>query len=313
MLTVGCSFKGLDEVKSYFWQAVLKKWIDNNHVDCTRSGCTLLGNNRNVTCQGQVYLKDWIKAGIMNAADMMTPEDVASYTSHAAVIFIWGVSLTHSVLASFLSRKFLLHIPCRLHFYVGSFSYTSHADFVFMWGVSLTHRVLASFLSGEFLLNIPCWLLFFFSFFNIFIWVFFLTHPMLGLFFIGEVSLTHPVLASFFIWEVSLVHPVLAFFFFFFFFWGVSLTHPMLDLLFCVEFHLHIPCWLFFSFFFFLFFFFFFSLSVFSSGEFLLHIPCWIYFSVGSFPYTSIADFVFMWGVSLTHPVLPSFLSGEFV
>ena len=195
MLTVGCSFKGLDEVKSYFWQAVLKKWIDNNHVDCTRSGCTLLGNNRNVTCQGQVYLKDWIKAGIMNAADMMTPEDVASYTSHAAVIFIWGVSLTHSVLASFLSRKFLLHIPCRLHFYVGSFSYTSHADFVFMWGVSLTHRVLASFLSGEFLLNIPCWLLFFFSFFNIFIWGFFLTHPMLGLFFIGEVSLTHPVLA----------------------------------------------------------------------------------------------------------------------
>ena len=308
MLTVGCSFKGLDEVKSYFWQAVLKKWIDNNHVDCTRSGCTLLGNNRNVTCQGQVYLKDWIKAGIMNAADMMTPEDVASYTSHAAVIFIWGVSLTHSVLASFLSRKFLLHIPCRLHFYVGSFSYTSHADFVFMWGVSLTHRVLASFLSGEFLLNISCWLLFFFSFFNIFIWGFFLTHPMLGLFFIGEVSLTHPVLASFFTWEASLVHPVLAFFFSFLFLGsfsytshvgftflcGVSLTHCVLA-------------------FFFFFFFFFLSLSVFSSGEFLLHIPCWIYFSVGSFPYTSIADFVFMWGVSLTHPVLPSFLSGEFV
>ena len=72
MLTVGCSFKGLDEVKSYVWQAVLKKWVDNNRVDCTRSGCTLLGNNRKVTCQGQVCFKDWIKAGIMNAADMMT-------------------------------------------------------------------------------------------------------------------------------------------------------------------------------------------------------------------------------------------------
>ena len=69
MLTVGCSFKGLDEVKSYVWQAVLKKWVDNNRVDCTRSGCTLLGNNRKVTCQGQVCFKDWIKAGIMNAAD----------------------------------------------------------------------------------------------------------------------------------------------------------------------------------------------------------------------------------------------------
>ena len=72
MLTVGCSFKGLDEVKSVVWQAVLKKWVDNNRVDCTRSGCTLLGNNRKVTCQGQVYFKDWIKTGIMNAADMMT-------------------------------------------------------------------------------------------------------------------------------------------------------------------------------------------------------------------------------------------------
>ena len=302
MLIVGCSFKGLDEVKSYFWQAVLKKWIDNNHVDCTRSGCTLLGNNRNVTCQGQVYLKDWIKAGIMNAADMMTPEDVASYTSHAAVIFICGVSLTHSVLASFLSRKFLLHIPCRLHFYVGSFSYTSRADFVFMWGVSLTHRVLASFLSGEFLLNIPCWLLFFFSFFNIFIWGFFLTHPMLGLFFIGEVSLTDPVLASFFIWEVSLVHPVLAFFFFFF--WGVSLTHPMLDLLFCVEFHLHIPCWLFFFLFFFSFFFSFFFLCFFSLFPF---------FHLGSFSYTFHVGFTFLWGVSRTHPLLTSYLCGEFL
>ena len=79
MFTVGCSFKGLDEMKSYFWQAVLKKWIDNNRVDCTSSGCTLLWNNRNVTCQGKVYFKDWITAGIMNVADMMTPEGIASY------------------------------------------------------------------------------------------------------------------------------------------------------------------------------------------------------------------------------------------
>ena len=71
--------------------------------------------------------------------------------------FIWGVSLTHPVLASFLSGEFVLHIPCWLHFYVGSFSCTSHADFVFMWGMSLTHPVLPSFLYREFLLHIACW------------------------------------------------------------------------------------------------------------------------------------------------------------
>ena len=117
------------------------------------------------------------------------------YTSHAGFIFLWGVSLTHPVLdfffflflsrekhpvlASFVFGEFLLHIPCWLHFYLGSFSYTSHAGFIFMLWVSLTHPELASFpfLCGEFLLHIPCWLLFSFL-----VW---------------EVSLTYPVLASF--------------------------------------------------------------------------------------------------------------------
>ncbi len=80
----------------------------------------------------------------------------------------------------------------------------------------------------------------------------------------------------------------------------------MLDLLFCGEFLLYIPCWLLFFLFLFLSFFF-------LSGQFLLHIPYWIYFSVGSLSYTAIADFVFMWGISLAYPDLPSFLSGEFL
>ena len=78
----------------------------------------------------------------------------------------------------------------------------------------------------------------------------------------------------------------------------------------CGEFLLHIPCCLHFY------------------GEFLLHIPCWLHFYVGSFSYTSLAGFVFilgvslthpelvyffMAGVSLTHPVLTSLLSGEFL
>ena len=106
-----------------------------------------------------------------------------SYTSHADFLFLWGVSLTHPVLPSFLCREFILHILCCLDFYAGSFSYTSHAafkkkngrgvslthpmlfflfyqgsfsGFIFIWGVSLTHPVLASFLAGEFLSHIPC-------------------------------------------------------------------------------------------------------------------------------------------------------------
>ena len=70
--------------------------------------------------------------------------------------FIWGVSLTHPVMASF---------------YVGSFSHTSHAGF-FMWGVTLTPLVLTS-LCGRFFLH--------------------MFHA--GLFMLG-VYLTHPVLAA---------------------------------------------------------------------------------------------------------------------
>ncbi len=54
-----------------------------------------------------------------------------SYTSHACFIFLWGVSLTHPMLASVLR-------------WVGmGFSYTSHTGFIFICGVSLTHPMLA--------------------------------------------------------------------------------------------------------------------------------------------------------------------------
>ena len=94
------------------------------------------------------------------------------------VFLIWGVSLTHPALTSFLCGGFVLHIPCCLDFYAGSFSDTSRAGFfVFIWGFCVAHPVLVSFS-------------------------------------IGGVSLTHPGLASFFFffffWGVSLQHPVLA-------------------------------------------------------------------------------------------------------
>ena len=209
-----------------------------------------------------------------------------SYTSRAGFICIWGVSLKHPMLASFLSGEFLLHIPSSFHFFLGNFSYTSHAGFIFIWGVSLAHPMLVSFLSGEFfgsevcnlpsyalslsgefLLHIPCWL-------YLYLWSFsYISHA--GFIFICGVSLTHPMLVSFLSGEFLLHIPC-----WFHFYLGVSLTHPVL--------------------------------ALFDSGEFLLHIPCWLHFYLGSFSYTSHAGFTFIWGVSLTHPMLVSFLCGEF-
>ncbi len=105
----------------------------------------------------------------------------------------------------------------------------------------------------------------------------------------------------------------------FIFIWAFSLTHPVLASFLSGDFLLHIPWWLLLFFFYFI------------SGEFLLHNPCWLHFYVGSFTYTSRNDFIFVWGVSVTHPVLTfnfiwgvslthpvlasflNFLSGEFL
>ena len=216
-----------------------------------------------------------------------------------ALFFIWGVSLTHPVLDSFLPGEFLLHIPSRFHFYLGSFSYTSRAGFVFIWGVSHTHPVLSSVLCKEFLLHIPCWLLFSFT------WGVSLTRPMLVLLFSGWVSLTHLVLASFLSGEFLLHIPCWLHFYLgsvsyisragFFFIWGVSLTHPLLFL--HIYIYLKHPV----------------LVSSFFLAEFFLHISCWLHFCLGSFSYTSRAGFIFLWGVSLSHPVLASFLSREFL
>ena len=151
-------------------------------------------------------------------------------------------------------------------------------------------------LCGEFLLYIRCCVHFYAGSVSYTSRAGFIMYP--------RVSLTHPVLASFlfvcfcFIWGVSLTLRVLVFSFIagvslthIIFNSGVSLTHPVLALILSGDFYT--------------------SHAVFISGEFLLHIPCWLCFYVGSFSYTSRADFVFMWGVSLTHPVLPSIFCGE--
>ena len=70
-------------------------------------------------------------------------------SSRAGFIFIWGVSVTHPVLALILLGDFLLQIPFWLLFYHEIFLCTFRAGFIFMQGISLTHPMLSSFLCME--------------------------------------------------------------------------------------------------------------------------------------------------------------------
>ena len=241
-----------------------------------------------------------------------------SYPSCFAFIFIRGVSLTHPVLASsfffsffsffffifVLSGEFLLHIPCWCHFYLRILSYTSHAGFIFIGVVSLTHPVLASILRGEFLLHIPWWRNYTSRFAFIFIrgsfsyisrvgfFLLFFSFSFIYFFYLGSFSYKSRTVLIFYWGSFSYTSHTG-----FIFIGGAGVFSSR-------EFLLHIPCWLLF-----------FSLS----GEFLLHIPCWIYYSVGSFSYTFRSGFVFhfilfyfIWGVSVTHPMLDLLFFGEF-
>ena len=133
-------------------------------------------------------------------------------TSRSGFIFIWVVSLTHPILASYLLGEFLLHSPCwLLRFVVVVFGLPGdlllHIPFSlhFYLGSPLTHPVLASFL-------------FFSSFFQ---GSFSYTYRA-GLSFIGGICLTHSVLA-----------PSLC---------GEFLLHIPYCFRFYLEFLLHNPC-----------------------------------------------------------------------
>ena len=161
-----------------------------------------------------------------------------------------------------------------------------------MRGVSLTHPLLPSFLCRDFLLHITCWLLvFFFSFFL--------------LFFLFLESFSYASSVHFFFYLGNFSYKSRAGFIFYLgsfsytsragliFMWGVSLTHPMPALILSGTFPaLTHP------------------MASFLSGEFPLQTPLC---NLGSFSYTSRAGFFSLTGVSLTHLVLVSFLSGGFL
>ena len=194
--------------------------------------------------------------------------------------FMWGVSLTHPVLVRYLSGDFLLDIPCLLYFSLETFYYISDVCFIFHCGVSLTHPLLANFFflsffffSGEFLLHIPCWLHFYLGSFSytshagffLNLGSFSYTSNAGFIFYVGSFCYTsHAGLKKLKYFGEFLFHtPYL-----FLFIWGVSLTHPVL--------------------------------TSFLSGEFLLHNPCLLYFYLESFYYISDVSFIFLCGVFVT-------------
>ena len=151
-----------------------------------------------------------------------------------ASFLIWGVSLTHPMLTLFICGQFLLHIPSWLLFLT--------------WGVSFTHPVLTLFLCGEFLIHIPYWLIFLnvgsFSYTShadfVFMWGVFLTHPVLASFLFGEFLLHIPCCLHFLLGSFSDTSYAYFFFYVVSFSYtsravlmsmqGVSLTHPVLKL-----------------------------------------------------------------------------------
>ena len=155
------------------------------------------------------------------------------YTSHAGSFFMWGVSLTHPVMASFF-----------FFFYLRSFSHTSRTGFIFIWEVSLAHPMLVSFWSGEFLLHILCWLHLYLGSFSYtsalasFLCREFLIHIPCCLqfyarsfsytfcagfsFYLGSFSYSSHAGFTFYRWSFSYTSHAG-----FNFIWGVSLTHPI--------------------------------------------------------------------------------------
>ena len=135
------------------------------------------------------------------------------HTSRAAVIFIWGVSLTHPMLALFFCGEFLLHIPCWL--------------FCFLF---------FCFKSREFLLPIPCWLCFSYTsrtgFFFFFFFFFFLN--------LGRFSYTSHA-GFIYKWGGVFLHIP-----YWLYFYLGSFSYTSHACFLCGEFLLHITCWLFF-------------------------------------------------------------------
>ena len=178
-------------------------------------------------------------------------------------------------------------------FFLGSFTYTSRAGFIFIWGVSLTHPVLGLVLSADLLLHIPCGFL---------LGEFLLHIPWYLHFYAGSFSYTSR--AGFPFYQLTFSY--------------TSHDGFLLD-----EFLLHIPCWLYFY------------LGIFSYTSHAGFIfICWVsltqpmpasFSNPGSFSYTSPCCFhfylqnlsnipccfIFIWGVSLTYPMLTLFLCGE--
>jgi hypothetical protein len=108
---VTSKFKGLNNVKSLFWKAVLKAWLDNN-IDNGAPTSQLLWNNRELTHQGNVLLfVDWIHGKILHVEDVLDDnrhillyEDICNKIGYSPNRIL-EYNVVRSATASFLRKQ----------------------------------------------------------------------------------------------------------------------------------------------------------------------------------------------------------------
>jgi exonuclease III len=79
-------FKGIENIKSSFWKAVLVAWLENNKVDHSNIN-PCLWNNSHFTSSGQVlFFKSWIENNIMYLTDIMNNKEIMSFAEICSII-----------------------------------------------------------------------------------------------------------------------------------------------------------------------------------------------------------------------------------
>lgn len=100
-------FKGIGRIKSIFWTAVARTWLEHNTIsqnDCVQDNC--LWNNPSISYQNNVlYYENWARSGITYVGDMLGNHGIKSYPAIQASVYASpGLYLEYIVVRSAVSE-----------------------------------------------------------------------------------------------------------------------------------------------------------------------------------------------------------------
>ena len=103
-------FKGLSLVKSYFWNDVLKTWLDNNVTE-KNDISQILWNNKDLIYQrNAMFYPNWIRAGVCSVQDMLDEnnqilsfQDICIKIGNSPSLFL-EYKVVYSAVSSFLLK-----------------------------------------------------------------------------------------------------------------------------------------------------------------------------------------------------------------